>query len=1710
MSHDALVNRADYLSPHYLAEVLPDELKKAKRARDKDRKAGKPATEPRAGLTARRMQLLEARTELAEGAVKYNGADHGVGGTTEPGRSLDTDHAEWLHALRTHHRRVLAALGYLERGYQEPDSLEQGLQGEEGAPDSTPLRVVHAGKEYEVILAHAEPLSTDDSDATHPTIVAVDCGWATSIDAAFDELDAAALLHPVPLEGGSRVGDGPALASFLFAAEDPPLYVLLLCGAVVVLCDRGSWGEGRYLAVNLHEALDRNDTTPGGELDLIAALFGAASLRPPEQGGSEPLAELLKQSHQHAVGVSSELRDALRRSVEIIAGEVLERMRAHGVRPEDLDRPEALARRLSTESLRYLYRILFLLYAEARPELGILPANHPEYAEGYSLARLGELVARAGKNLMGEQAKESRYLYESLDLLFRMVNDGHRARGLEDDTGEGTETAASEGEGLRFEPLASELFGPSAITLIGREVENPSAAANRAKGLDQPETIDTRLRNVALHRVLRHLMITSGKGAKGRTGFISYARLGINELGEAYEGLMSYTGYIATEELYEVGKKGSAERGSWLVPASRVADYAESVVKDTDDDTGTPTARRYPVGSFVFRMSGRDRQTSASYYTPESLTRATVQQALRYRLHPEGRVEESTVRAREILDWTICEPALGSGAFLNEAINQVAALYLRRRGEELGEPPEDYQRELARAKAYIALHNSFGVDLNHTARELAEISLWLNVMHPGLQAPWFGLHLKRGNSLVGAWRGVYHAEDLVAGEWLKAKGAQAPTDHPFRAGELPQGSVHHFLLPSVGWGSAAGVGQVKELVDEQAKALAAWRGALRRKPKTKGTKKAPSQVARLQALAGRAEYLWGLVRQRLRLTAEATCRRIEVWGADALTAPTPDMTPEKRRERLEELEAPGTPYWRLKLVMDTWCALWFWPVDQAGLLDGTAPEYARESGGTRSRVPLADLDDWIEFATAVLGGADVQEEWTLFSTPENLDDLTEWEDQLPALMMMRNPANIQVRFPWLDTVRELGERHGFFHWELEFAHVFAGDKGGFDLQVGNPPWVRPDWKENEVLAEFDPWFKLSEDDKPTQEAKRPRRAAVLGVSEQHADVVADAAGTGVLSAWLKSPVVYPLISGTQPDLYRGFMCQTWEHTGGSGTVGLLHPDTHFSGEREAPLRRAAYRRLRLHADFVNPGHRFFPKPVGESSHFGIHVYGQEGEVSFDQLTWLFSVDALLNSPEHDGTGDPPGVRYNGVLDERPHRARIVRVSEDRLALWQRLSGETETPVEEARLLTPVSTAEDAGIRLLADYGVRLGDFAPQISRGLDEAGAKKDSIIDYGQHQPDDWSDVILLGIQLGVATPLFKRPDAGSNDVLGMDLKHAPEDAVPLSEYRRVCSAARFEEEKDLWIDYPQVEEWMASEDERAQARESVAESRAWAVEPEEVTEEEVRRHVEERSRRRYTEFYRMAWREWIASDTERSLYVALIPPGATHIHKVRSATLSNNRATALLAGLWSSVPVDYLVRIGKIESLDVAVARRMPAPIPHHPLAPDLLLRTLRLNCLTTAYAPLWSELYEDAWQHDTWAVDWPGLALLSEVGPNWTYDTPLRNEMARRAALVELDALVAVWLGLDADSLIQMYRARFPVLSRFEASIWFDADGNKLAGIHRTHGQYQKKGDFERLEEHVLWPEKHSPPEGFRPPFVKADREGEMRQAHQVFTERLRRGE
>ncbi|WP_435256127.1 hypothetical protein [Streptomyces althioticus] len=1817
---DSFSNRGEYLSAHYFAEQLGQDLKKGLLAtwtvREGDEKDPRPT--PREMLRALRGTYLseEYRNFFAERA-KLDAEDDADENSAAAGARLNTyDDGDWRERLSAWHDKVLAALGFT------------------GAAERRQLTVHRAGREHTVATAwHGDG------------VVALECGWAAGNDTALDADGPGRLQHPLRVSGSETYESGQSLATWLFQSElgepggEPPRFVLLLCGGVIVLADRQVWGEGRFLAANLDAALERNDRKQGGELATIAALFSHELLSPAEDGKGPGIDALVKASRDNAVGVSGELREGLQRSVEIIANEVLARLKQAGIEPRQIEDPKLpFAKELTRESLRYLYRILFLLYAEARPELGILPADDGTYEAGYSVARLRELVER-DEQLVEEEARNGHHLFASLDVLFNKVNRGHRPYGTEpdddlpDDDEETRKLKAkrrSEDRGLRFEPLRSELFEPKSIRLIGRGVLDP-----RSDEDTDPKWLDLRLRNHALHEVLRLLTMKKARRRGERGGFISYRNLGINQLGAVYEGLMSYTGIIAEEELCEVAKGGDPEKGSWLVPAHRLKEYLEKTWVEYDEHDavkGLRGPKKYKVGEFVYRLAGRDRETSASYYTPESLTKVTVELALKHLLDQERDENGEVVRTRasELLKYKICEPALGSGAFLNEAINQVAEEYLRRRQDELGVslPASSALTEKQRVKAYVALHNAYGVDLNATGVELAEVSLWLNTMHPGMRAPWFGLHLRRGNSLIGGRRAVYAGEDVVspAKAWLAAKNTLAPTSLPFlKDGEpqpLPADAVHQFLLPSPGWAAVTGSKEAKELAKDEVARLAAWKKGILQRPKRStahlnkdGTPKldkagrprreASSQFTRLRDAAKRAEFLWSLVIKRMRLSEAAIARKIDVWGAEpgdpeyGFLRTAAGAVP-KEQVMADLFEATETPYWRLKKVMDAWCALWFWPADKASLLDGTDGAYddtvpavasadalggllgvpliggdatgrgedsegstaavpeprfteqtmlfasgptqetlvsataedeplialqAVEASGQsrhgapkqskqrtwRDTIPLVKLDDWLDFLEALLGTVDPDEQ-NLVTEFDNLDALKDFEKNLPHLMGM-DLADPETRFPWMHTVTNIAEEQGFLHWELDFALVFA-QGGGFDLQVGNPPWVRPDWKEDTVLAEFDPWFALMAQ---AGDERDSRRSAEILRPEVRSYVLSQVTNTHSTADFLKTPQTYPLISGSRPDLYRGFMCQTWRHASQNSVIGLVHPDTHFEGSSGGPLRKMAYRRLRVHGSFINGGNWAFE--ASRTLEFGVHIYASELEsINFAHLSHLYSASTFYNSFLHDGNGELPRIKHHGKWDTRPHSERIVHVTPELLTVWKSLSGDKSGELDNTPLRYPVSSAENSALLALASVDRRLGE--QNIDGGFNETTAERSGIIREEISEVSEWSDVILKGPQIGVATPIAKQPPRMKNNDQPWYLPNLPDDAVPSTVYVRATETeSDFLANQKRWLDQrklrclkaltrQEVAAWFADHSTLEKAL-NVQEVDRNSIEG--LDDETYAALLEKIAKRPYSEYYRLAWREMIPDNGERSLFAAIIPPGPTHIHAVRSMPMEDNRLTALQSGFWASLVLDYYLRATGRAHLDVTDAQFMPFAHPAHPLAQALLLRTLRLNCLTAAYQDLWNELYSTSWREsETWACSWPRLAPLNDVRDTWDGATPLRSEYARRAALVEIDALVAVWLNISADGLIAAYQSRYGTMGDYEEDMHFDTLGDRITSRFEAYGNKQaragRKKAFEQLEAYLANPEINPAPDGYTAPFYKAEREKEMREAHAYFQKRL----
>jgi hypothetical protein len=257
----------------------------------------------------------------------------------------------------------------------------------------------------------------------------------------------------------------------------------------------------------------------------------------------------------------------------------------------------------------------------------------------------------------------------------------------------------------------------------------------------------------------------------------------------------------------------------------------------------------------------------------------------------------------------------------------------------------------------------------------------------------------------------------------------------------------------------------------------------------------------------------------------------------------------------------------------------------------------------------------------------------------------------------------------------------------------------------------------------------------------------------------------------------------------------------------------------------------------------------------------------------------------------------------------------------------------------------------------------------------------------------------------------------------------------------------------------------------------------------------------------YRVAWRRMAANTGERTLTPSLIPPGAAHINAVHTIGVRSGDLTALVvvAASMASLLADCVVRTAPKSEILFSVVGRLPlASQPE--IVPWIALRVLRLNCLTTAHAPLWSGTFDPRFTEDSWTIRaGSGSPALGDVAPTWTDRAPLRVAADRRRALVELDALVGVAVGVTADELCTIYRTQFPVLRGYDsASYVFDGNGRMVPTA--VLSQIRKAGE-DLPEDHRTVTHPHS---GityvYEPPFRTLDRETDLRDAYSEFERRL----
>lgn len=454
------------------------------------------------------------------------------------------------------------------------------------------------------------------------------------------------------------------------------------------------------------------------------------------------LAGLLEESRKYQNVVSERLSEQVLHGLhELLRGFQSAHEKSHGkLLAHELEQdPDNVYRALLTVMLR----LVFVLYAEER---GLL-SEDATFGDHYSVGGLYERL-REEAGLYPDTMDDRYGAWAQLVVLFRMVHDGAKSGGM------------------RLPARRGELFSPSRFPFL--EGWHGSGAPQVTQAIKVPLMPDG-----TIYRVLDKLLLLDGER-------ISYRALDVEQIGSVYETMMGFRLETATGRSVAIKaqKKGGASTTVDLEELAKVEPGARvKWVRDRTERKLTPTVTKplraaegvtelhaalarvvdaaatpdlVPRGAMILQPSD-ERRRSGSHYTPRELTAPIVRKALEPVLQRMGNGRGP--RPSELLDLKVCDPAMGSGAFLVEACRQLADELVEAWKVHGGRPevPQG-EDELVFAGRMVAQKCLYGVDRNPMAVDLAKMSLWLATLAMDEALTFVDHALRDGDSLVGLTR----------------------------------------------------------------------------------------------------------------------------------------------------------------------------------------------------------------------------------------------------------------------------------------------------------------------------------------------------------------------------------------------------------------------------------------------------------------------------------------------------------------------------------------------------------------------------------------------------------------------------------------------------------------------------------------------------------------------------------------------------------------------------------------------------------------------------------------------------------------------------------------------------------------------------------------------------------------------------------------------
>lgn len=1442
-------------------------------------------------------------------------------------------------------------------------------------------------------------------------------------------------------------------AIFQLPKEQRPQYIVIFAGNIVFLMEQDKWDHGAYVKFDLEELFSEANVSANRNYYSLFYLLASKEVL---AGDSQIVLmdKIAEESFKNTYEVTKDLKEGVINAVELLANEAIYYKR--DVLKEEFDETdETFASEVKDDCLNIIYRLLFVFYAEARPEIGILPMDDEAYAKGYSLDILRELEQTP---LKSDYSRNSYFFHDSLWKLFTLIANGYN------------DNDSTEHRSFTVKKIDSPLFDDEKL--------------QRLK--------DVKYRNKVWQEIICSLSLSKEQNRKSR-GRISYANLGVNQLGSVYESLLAYRGFYAEEDYIEVHKADKPEDGTFLVPRSRMGDFeSNEILRDEHDNVVI-----LPKGQYVYRLNGRDRKKSASYYTPEVLTKSTVKYTLKGFVE---KLDKGEMKAEELLKLKILEPAMGAAAFQNEVINQLAELYLTYRQKELGKhiSPHLYQDERQKVKAYIATKNIYGVDLNPTAIELGKLALWLNVMHKDMETPFFAHRLALGNAVIGAWLKAYNTDELFKKSGMKllntAWWEKAPhLLHISReSGKIirKQNEIYHFLIPDKNMLAALQIKEEKVLYPQAAKRMQDcvkdWTKPI-----------SGNDILILKKISGKIDKLIAeYIAEQVKID-KLTANNYEVWGHrnyynNALFKYTDKELLANSRNKQK------SAYHKLVTVMNYWCALWFWEYKDADKIP-TREEFWNDIEN------ILDIDfstkKFAEGKFALTSPDQSVEQLLLFNQdgepelPEGEPDVVPEEDQkemvedfinnydeavftkADAQKILESVSSSGDLFQNARTpiVEELANRYHFFHPQLEFIEVFWL-RDGFDIICGNPPWLRLEFEEADIISDKYPEVAIRKLSGPEVRKRKDaflsnQNLRVLYESELHEN-----AGS---TAFMNAISNYGLLIGQQTNLYKCILENSLHLLSTTGFLGLLHPEGIYDDPNGQILRRFIFPRLRYHFQYVNELQLF--SEVHHCTKYSCNVYsGPQNDICFFSIHNLFHPSTVDGCFIHDGHGRCGGYKENGKWNTNPHQHRIVQFTEKELKTLS-AAFDSDNDWECTRLISVHASPVISILEKLASFDSHTTDFEFVIRRPLDETGAVNDGIIERHTKYPDyDNYEVIYNGPHFSVSNPLYRSARSIcklNSDYDNLNLELLSDDFlgrtnyVPVIALKDYCSRTQGFQIGTDKQGHPIFDDWI--------------------------------------------QYYKAGFRGMVSSSSERTLCGAILAPKTSHIHAVVSIVFKNQKDLIEFTGLTSSLVLDFYVKTLGISTLAQTILQSFPLGI-HKKYRNELDSRVLILNCLNKYYKELWEKNYDNHFSSVSWSIADSRLKPFSSLTAAWSHDIPLRNYFERRQALLEIDVIVAMAFGLSLDDLELMYSLQFPIMQQYDADTWYDRKGNivytsnvqglKGVGVERKQWESirnQKEGE---TYTHTIDPAKSELYGGqqvtYYAPYTKCDRIEDYRRAWAHF--------